>query len=488
MRTRQRRLVATVALVAVVSLVAVAAAPPDPGAQADRRDPDTVRLVPVGADEQSRLWPFTSRERSFDSLTLPVNVVVEGDPTRVGALLVTGRDAHWDRERAEWQGVGPERGGAVTPAPAESDPAWRSATGADRYVYVDTPGPGGRWLDETVQLHDGTYFGSRHHLRLYGAPPGAGRWTAIQAHRDYWDWFRLRHTVTSLAGPQHALERQFRGRTAVTGITRERFANGGIRDADGWVTVVELRDQRQMRRDGPPAERGDSGVVTPAGPRATGGSAADAGPYRRLLPTALAVVSLAGVALVAGRRRSDWSTPPPERRLTPARTAGERLRARAGATAERLRWSRLADRRVHLLVAFAVALLCLPAAVRVVSLALESVLPRRPKVVAALLYPVFAFGPPALALTVPRRLTPEPWVATAVVAYGGGLVVDLLAIGVTTLPVTLVVHRALVVVTLGALAATGWSRRQADGPGRTVRALAVVAWLALLAWPLFGSV
>ncbi|MFC5367577.1 hypothetical protein [Salinirubrum litoreum] len=484
MRTRQRRLVVAVVLAATVSLVTAAVVPPEGDARSSPRDADSVRLVPVGADEESRLWPFTGRERAFDSLTLPVNVVVEGDPGRVRALLVTGRDARWGPEQAEWQGVAPERAAAV---PADDDLPWRSATGAVRYVYVDTPGPGGRWLDETLQLHDGTYFGSRHHLRLYGAPPGAGRWTAIQAHRDYWDWFRLRHTVTSLAGPQHTVERQLRGRQAVVGVTRERFANGGIRDADGWVTVVALREQRQVRRHGPLAGQGGPGVGTPDALRATDGTEGDPGTSPRLLAAALAVVSLVGAAVVARRLGSAGSTSPAGRYSTLGGALSARLRARGGATLERLRWSRVADRRVHLLAAFAVALLCLPSLIRATSLALEAVLPRQPKVVAALLYPVFAFGPPTLALTVPRRMTPEPWAVAAVGAYGVGLVVDLLGIGVTTLPVTLVVHRALVVVTLGALAAAGWGRRHPDGPGRAGRTLAVGAWLALLAWPLVGS-
>jgi hypothetical protein len=113
-------------------------------------------------DGDARLWPFTSRRRSFDSLTLPVNLVVEGSPGRVRSLLTEG-PREWNDSTREWQGIGGDEDGPV-------GLRWSAATGADRYTYVDTPGPGGTWIDETTQLHDGTYFGSRLHLRLYGSP------------------------------------------------------------------------------------------------------------------------------------------------------------------------------------------------------------------------------------------------------------------------------------------------------------------------------
>jgi hypothetical protein len=476
---RRRAVLAAVALLvcaAVLTSLVVGGGLVDTDPDDARRDPSTVRLVPVGPDETSRLWPFTSRRQTFDSLTLPVNVVVEGHPERVRALLVTGGDARWDEERDEWRNVIPEE------TDRTDRQRWAEARGAKRFVYADTPGPGGRWMDETYQLHDGTYFGSRLHLRLYGAPRGGGQWTAIQAHRDHWDWFRLRHTVSGLKGPQYEVERSLMHRRPVDEVARERFANGGIMDADGWVTVIQLEDRRRVAGPSPAAVDGDE-------PRATDGSSAptagptgetDAGagvpaPTPRLPTLLLAAGPLLGAVAYAGHRGREVAT-----------TSDGSLGGRVAAAYERLRWSRLADRRVHLLVAFGLALALLPPGVRAASLALETRLPDHPKVVAGLLYPVFAFGPPTLAFFVPRELDAETWLVVAFVGYGVGLTVDLMSIDVAVLPLDVVVHRFLVLVAVGLLAAVGQARHEAERPLVRVQVAAATIWLSLLAWPLFG--
>jgi hypothetical protein len=337
-------------------------------------------------------------------------------------------------------------------------------------------------MDETYQLHDGTYFGSRLHLRLYGAPRGGGQWTAIQAHRDHWDWFRLRHTVSGLKGPQYEVERSLMHRRPVDEVARERFANGGIMDADGWVTVIQLEDRRRVAGPSPAAVDGDE-------PRATDGSSAptagptgetDAGagvpaPTPRLPALLLAAGPLLGAVAYAGHRGREVAT-----------TSDGSLGGRVAAAYERLRWSRLADRRVHLLVAFGLALALLPPGVRAASLALETRLPDHPKVVAGLLYPVFAFGPPTLAFFVPRELDAETWLVVAFVGYGVGLTVDLMSIDVAVLPLDVVVHRFLVLVAVGLLAAVGQARHEAERPLVRVQVAAATIWLSLLAWPLFG--
>ncbi len=244
-RTRsRRRTVVGVVFLALVTLLVVqpgffAADPPD-SADEPLRDEMDVRLVSPHPDSDVRLWPFTSRAKSFDSLTLPINVVVRDEASRVISQLRTGGQESWDRDAHEWQGVGDESGSVVTDG---SSNAWLDTTGATRYTYVDRPGDSGRWLTETAQLHRGSYFGSRYHLRLYEGGRGDGTWTAIQAHHEHWDPFRLRHTVGSLSIAQHQFERQYYGKPYVTDISRERFANGGIFDADGWVTVIDLRPQ-----------------------------------------------------------------------------------------------------------------------------------------------------------------------------------------------------------------------------------------------------
>ncbi|WP_246984343.1 hypothetical protein [Halorientalis marina] len=102
---------------------------------------------------------------------------------------------------------------------------WRSTHGATRYTYVRPGATGGRWVTETAQIHDGSYLGTRRHIRLYGPPSGG--WTALQAHGEWWDWFRLRHTVTGVATAQASLERDLAGEPVVDGIERDHPAHGG---------------------------------------------------------------------------------------------------------------------------------------------------------------------------------------------------------------------------------------------------------------------
>jgi hypothetical protein len=102
---------------------------------------------------------------------------------------------------------------------------WRSTHGATRYTYRRPDGAEGRWVTEAAQLHDGSYLGSRRHIRLYGPPSGG--WTALQAHGEWWDWFRLRHTVTGVATAQASLERDLAGEPVVEGIERDHPAHGG---------------------------------------------------------------------------------------------------------------------------------------------------------------------------------------------------------------------------------------------------------------------
>jgi hypothetical protein len=257
------------------------------------------------------------------------------------------------------------------------------------------------------------------------------------------------------------------------------------------VTVIQLDDRRRVAGPSPAAVDGggapdgavstDERVSTAATGSAThevGGTDAGAGvpaPTPRLPTLLLAAGPLLGAVAYAGHRGREVAT-----------TSDGSLGGRVAAAYERLRWSRLADRRVHLLVAFGLALALLPPGVRAASLALETRLPEHPKVVAGLLYPVFAFGPPALAFLVPRELDAETWLVVAFVGYGVGLAVDLMSIDVAVLPLDVVVHRFLVLVAIGLLAAVGQARHEVERPLYRVQVAAIVIWLTLLAWPLFG--
>jgi len=248
---RWRWVVATFAVAALIAgpVAAVAfgpgAAAPDGGAplSEDRGDapaasdrehppPPAGRLVSPGEIE-GVLWPYTSKRRASGGRTLALNVVVRGDPDRV-------RRAFADRSGLNWTAVDGE--GNVTEPVWEqrnvSESDWTRARGSDRYTYVAAvDGRGGEWVDSTYQLGVGTYLGRRTHIRAY--PGRGGEWTALQVHTEYWDWFRLRHTVTGVEAGAEVVERDLRGEPFVAGLNREYHGFGGG-GSDGWITVIDI--------------------------------------------------------------------------------------------------------------------------------------------------------------------------------------------------------------------------------------------------------
>jgi hypothetical protein len=423
----------------------------------DERTVEDVSLVSVGRGGD-KLWPYTSRATSFDTLTLPINLVVKGNPARVRSLLLYSNDAAWDETNESWQVAADEQ------SPGDGQ-TWGSATGADRYTYVQTES-GGTWIRESMQLHDGTYFGGRTHLRLYGGGQPGDSWTAIQAHRDYWDWFRLRHTVTSLDGPRHTVERDLMGDRTVVDVQRERFGNGGIIDADGWVTVVVL---------GPPQLTSEASFEAQQAEQADSVETERNGRFADVLQTSglsvlsdgtslsfliLVLVGVGGVVTAATR----WNE-------------FELFVERAGVT------HRPAYQYLRGSLLF-VTLLSIPLVVRFTSLGLEGIAPNHPKVIAGLLYPVFALGPPIVALRIPRGFSPEAWFVLAFVGYGTGLVADFIFVGVPVVPLEIVLHRFVVLSSLGFLAMVGQRRSTSVDVHTAALPVAMSLWVFLLAWPL----
>ncbi len=425
--TSRRVRVLAALVVVLLGLVLVDPTPValDSAPEAPQRGPSDVKMASPDPDSSGRLWPFTSRQRSFDSLTLPINLVFREDASRVRAQLTRGRDVGFDPVTREWQGIAPE---GDLPADDGPNPTWGDTTGATRYTYVDAPGDRGGWIDETAQFHDGTYFGSRYHVRLYeydaGGATDDATWTAVQAHHEYWDWFRLRHTVTSLAKARKHLEVQYLGTDYTSEISREWYANGGIIDSDGWVTVVDFR---------PPS-------VLSLSPR-----------------WGLLVLGLAAV----DRRLSDRLTGP-LRRLTGLRVAPRAL-------------------------ALTAVLALLPSAIRAGAIAVELGAPWvHVKAVTGFFYLVLAGGLPAAAVALPRGAHATDWLSLAALSLGAGYLLDLSAIGVTVLPVAVVLHRLLSLVAVG-LVAAGGARRSAGYPRNGLLGIGLGLWVVVLAWPLlFG--
>ena len=182
----------------------------------------------VEIDGEYELWPYTSRSESVDGRTLAINVVFHDDGDTVRRALTERPDSDWEETDEEESDADPE----LVSETITTD--WEDAHGSVRYSYFEGP-DGGEWVEETYELHDGAYLGARDHVRAYESPDGA--YTAVQVHEEYYDWFRLRHTVTDIQEPAVRIEDDFIAANAT--VTREyRAIDGGW--SDGWLSMIEL--------------------------------------------------------------------------------------------------------------------------------------------------------------------------------------------------------------------------------------------------------
>lgn len=363
-------------------------------------------------DNGTQLWPYTARRPDHSSRTLGINLVFYGHPERIRTALTEQSELEWEtgaraEREADSETVSAER--------VEVDPnasnlteiiSWTPASGANRYVYVETDG-GGRWLGETYQLHSGTYLGSRSHIRAYEDPNE--EWTAVQSHEEHWDWFRLRHTVTGISDSQRAIERDFMDKPYVEEVVRMPYENGTM-DADGWVTGVRL-----------------VGVLLP--------------------------IALFGVVGRSRRMKRD---------------------------AERF----LREHRREL--ALGGGLFALYTAVRHLGILVETAFPTLPpKAIAAPLYVGLVVGTPVIAYVLGRD-SDRVWAfAFAAVGLGAAFVVDFAAMGVSVLPLRVVLHRGSVLVAIGLVAVGAAMREETDGRPEAL-VVGITGWMLTLLAPLLG--
>lgn len=199
---------------------------------------DSPELVDPVANGSS-LWPYTSRTRSFETRTLGINLVVRGDPDAVRGYLLR----HADDDRSERRHPDDPVDGSAEAVPlVEPGVTWQLAHGGARYTYVERSDQagGGVWIEATYQLYEGTFLGTRYHVRAYAAPGSGDDWTAMQAHEEYWDWFGLRHTVTSAKAAQRHVESDLADDPVVESVRRVNLGNAGTADGDGWAAVIEF--------------------------------------------------------------------------------------------------------------------------------------------------------------------------------------------------------------------------------------------------------
>lgn len=468
---------------------------------ADSRDSaneelENVRLVAVDEDSHRLLWPYTSRQKSFDSATLPINVVVKHDPEFVRYLLTETDDNQWNvtetksndtlendtdgnagasGKTATVPGNDTEAGtngtipngtipndaianGSLSDETISNDTianaseadenstdvesgvvinktsvAWTDADGSTRYTYVHASGTDeGQWQDEYYQLHDGTYLGSRYHIRMYEGGSGENSWTAIQVHGEHWDWFRLRHTVDSVDTAQDHLESEFRSSSIRFEIGRNWLSNPGPLDSDGWVTMIEISYQDLQQ------------------------------------PLAL-VGPLLFFGLAFGGLSGGWST----------RKLHETVRD----------W--LAEeypQPQYLLLIGVLVLVVL--GVRVGAVGVESSAPwLSPKAIAAVFYVILVVGTPALAIFFARGLQPGESALAAAIGFGSGIVADYLYLDISVLPVEVVIHRTVLVVAVAVIAAGGASNPNGsirdDGPfWNDLLVIGAITWIIALLIPL----
>jgi hypothetical protein len=404
----------------------------------DSPEPETLdreQLVQP-TDNGSYIWPYTSRSQSTDGRTLAINLIIHGDDHRVQQALV-------DQSELEWEETNPEEQDAEADTAELSSEAdsieWDAARGSTRYTYFDTGPQGGEgiWVRESYQLHTGTYLGSRYHIRAY--TPATDDWTGIQIHQEYWDWFSLGHSVIDIQESRNTLEADFIDQPYVDEVRREYHGVDRGRN-DGWLSAIELAT---------------------------------------LLPLAsLSVLGLIGI--------------------TPGGTLGTVWRE----TWRLIGWVH-ANIRGFLL---AIVLAGLYLGIRSTGLILEAALPWiTPKVFVAVLYPVLVVGLPLAAVVLSRPLEgatrllrlqygvswlgqplkPQPAFVFTVCGLGTAFIMDFAGLGITALPIELLLHRLGLLFALGLMAA-GAARSDLEGKG--LLSIGLLGWIVGLAMPLVGYV
>ncbi|WP_144906270.1 hypothetical protein [Halobellus captivus] len=420
-----------------------------PGGVASGQDPPPEQLIRP-AEAESYVWPYTSRSHSVEGRTLALNVVIVGTPDDVRTILMDRSELEWttadedhsvndtvsiadineslqrsqDNEsgsQAQLDGSGSlgQLNESVSISP------WQTARGSSRYTYVADNLSSGEWVEADYQLATGAYLGSRTHIRAYPGP--SDNWTALQAHTEYWDWFRLRHSVTGISEGGRTVERDLRDEPFVAEVNRVYHGNGGG-GSDGWLSVIRLTSANWSLVPSASAEESTE----------------------RPSSTTLGVVGIVPAAAVLA-------------------VAASPVRRR--------------DLRELRDLALPIALIALVLGVRSLGIVAEGVFPAtNPKVFAGLLYPVLVAGPLVASWILARNRPATRIALLAAVGLGAGFVLDLGSVGVSVVPIQLVLQRTALMGTLGL-----FTLGVADGD-RQLAGIGVVLWLGVLAATLLGMV
>jgi len=371
----------------------------------------------------TQLWPYTSRGESTEQRTLAINLLVKGSPEDVKTTLLDRTEFGFE-EMSEDEEDAEEKTYQIE---IESNNIeWDDAHGSTRFTYVETS-DGGKWMDESYQLHAGEYMGARDHIRAYEDPEG--EWTAIQIHDEYFDMFRLRHTVTGAQRPARTLEREFIGQPFVEEVTATHHGLLGGR-SDGWLTAVELTKIEL--------------------------------PWHELL----ALFAVASFISATSRR------------------------AAVDLAENFIEWSEQ-NRHGYIMFGSLIGLILSIRSVGIaLERAYPEI---SPQLFATGLYPLMALGPLVIVVVFARRLDPLPAFGFAATGLAMGLALDMLWLGVEVLPVRLMLHRVGLVLSLGLLAVGVAHRvadetEEIDTERISLATLGGVAWFVGLLMPLIDVV
>lgn len=436
MRSVDRSHLLVAVIIVVVAFVLVSMSPFVEHEPAEPVEQADVRIIAPVENGNTTMWPYTSRGRTFTRATLPINVVVHSDAATVNRLLQTRATApshYWNESADSW----------VTHDPEESNVTlngtgihWGPSAGSERYTYIRTEDEG-VWKKSTYQIHDGTYFGSRNHLRLYEGGSNNQTWTAIQAHHEYWDWFRLRHDVNSLSRAQYHVEQDLMDSGLTADVRREYWANGGAIDSDGWVTAIDL-----------------SYRVT-SGPQAPDDT--EESPSRHAL-----VVPLIWLALPVHRKEL------------------------LAAVQDQLEW--IHESRIdRSFVALFASTALIPLIVRIGAITAERTFPAAsPIAVGGPFYLLLVLGLPASAYLFGRHVSATDGFIAAVFGAGMGMMLDYAYLGLVAIPYGALVQRIVLLIGLGLIAAGGTRWATTPFSRHRYHTVGAVIWVGILVWPLLG--
>jgi len=371
----------------------------------------TTEVVDLPHEEQA-MWLYTSRTQSFSGSTLAVNVVVYENPVAVEQRLRYDGVGNWREVEDDERDVGPED---TDPLPENVSVQWDRTLGDQRYVFVF--GRNAQWMSQSFEMHDGDYLGSRHHVRIYVPPDDDAEWTAIQSHNEYWDLFDARHVVTSVEESQSYVEQEYLDDERYR-VVRDHVGGGDVSDFDGWVTIVEPREEDQ---------------------------------------SSLLVLG----ALLLG--------------ASAVRTTREGV-------AQAVENASLEDEfRTFVLGAGLIAVYMF---VRLASVALERTVDLAPNTIAMGLYPVLFVGLPVTAYLFATQLDRTAAFTAASLGFLTALLVDYTYLGITAVPLDILVHRGALIIALGLIAAGG-SQTERENPELASHVQAgVLLWLVATLLPL----